>query len=112
MNFQNLIKLSVLALISALAILSFSTAETRAAGSSLASPRSLYLANCASCHGADGRANTPKGRETDADDISGGGISAAKITRIVRIGKGDMPGFGKRLSAAQIKQLATYVRTL
>ena len=70
------------------------------------------MANCASCHGADGKSNTPKGRETDADDISGGGISAAKITRIVKNGKGDMPAFGKRLTAAQVKQITTYVRTL
>jgi len=112
MNLQNLIKLSVLASISALGWLAFSTAETQATGSASASPRSLYMANCASCHGADGKSNTPKGRETDADDISGGGISAAKITRIVKNGKGDMPAFGKRLTAAQVKQITTYVRTL
>ncbi len=112
MNRQNLIKLSALALVSALGLLAFSTTETRAAGSASASPRSLYMANCASCHGADGKSNTPKGRETDADDIAGGGISAAKITRIIKTGKGDMPGFSKRLTAAQIKQIAIYVRSL
>lgn len=116
---KNLLKISVIATAMLVGVLTYSMSPTLAAyapsGAVLAesnvSPRSLYTANCARCHGADGRSNTPKGRETDADDISGG-LSAAKITRIVKSGKGDMPGFGKRLTAAQISQIASYVRTL
>ena len=77
--------------------------------------RSVYNTNCASCHGRDGHANTAKGRETDADDLTTGkvkGMSASTMSRIIRNGKGDMPGFGKKLSAAQITALVKFVKTL
>lgn len=75
------------------------------------SSRSLYNVHCASCHGRDGRSNTAKGRETEADDITGG-VSTAKTIRVVTNGRGDMPGFKKKLSAAQISSIARYVATL
>lgn len=74
----------------------------------------VYRANCASCHGSDGRANTPKGRETDADDLTTAkvkGMASAKMTRIIRNGRGDMPAF-KKLSAAQVSSLIRYVKSL
>ena len=77
--------------------------------------RSVYNTNCASCHGRDGHSNTAKGRELDADDLTTGkvkGMSAATMARIIRNGKGDMPGFGKRLSATQITALVKFVKTL
>jgi mono/diheme cytochrome c family protein len=75
------------------------------------SPRSLYTQNCASCHGANGKAQTRLGKKLDADDISGG-TSASKTTRVVTNGKGKMPSFRKRLTAAQIAQIAGYVSSL
>lgn len=77
----------------------------------LAGSRALYNANCASCHGRDGHSNTPKGRELDADNIAGG-LSTAKTIRVVTNGRGDMPSFRKKLTAAQIASIASYVRTL
>ena len=74
---------------------------------------SLYGTHCASCHGGDGRANTPKGRDTDADDLTTSKVqnmSAAKMTRIIKNGKGDMPAFGKRLTAAQITAIIRHVK--
>jgi mono/diheme cytochrome c family protein len=38
-------------------------------------------------------------------------MDAAKMARIIRNGKGDMPG-NKKLSAAQIAGLVRYVKTL
>lgn len=75
------------------------------------SSRSLYNIHCASCHGRDGRSNTAKGRETEADDITGG-VNTAKTIRVVTNGRGDMPSFKKKLSAAQIASIARYVRSL
>ena len=74
---------------------------------------SLYGTHCASCHGGDGKANTTKGRETDADDLTTSKVqnmSAAKMTRIIKNGKGDMPGFAKRLTAAQITAIIRHVK--
>jgi len=74
-------------------------------------PRTLYVQNCARCHGANGKADTALGRKYDADDITGG-VSVNKVVRIVTNGKGHMPSFKKRLSAAQIAQIASYVNSL
>ncbi|HEY0460504.1 MAG TPA: c-type cytochrome [Pyrinomonadaceae bacterium] len=79
------------------------------------SSRSLYLNNCARCHGADGKSDTELGRLNDSPDISGGRVrkkSVAKLTQLISKGKGSMPGFGKRLTKAQISSLANYVRGL
>ena len=79
------------------------------------SPRNLYLNNCARCHGADGKSQTELGRLNSTPDISGGKarkISAAKISQLITKGRGSMPGFGKKLTRAQISGLANYVRGL
>lgn len=117
-----LLKMSALAMAVLIGIFAYSTRTTLAEyapsgavfAEGNASPRSLYQANCSSCHGGDGRANTPKGRETDADDLTTGkvqGMAASKISRIIKSGKGDMPGFGKKLTAAQINQIVGYVKS-
>ena len=79
------------------------------------SPRSLYLNNCARCHGADGTSQTELGKLNDTPDISGGKarkMSTAKIVKLITRGRGSMPGFGKKMTKAQIASLANYVRGL
>lgn len=79
------------------------------------SARTLYLNNCARCHGADGKSDTELGRLNDAPDISGGRaarMSSAKLTRLITNGEGSMPGFRKKLTRAQIASLVNYVREL
>ena len=76
-------------------------------------PASPYGAYCSRCHGGDGRAQTAKGRELDADDLTTGkvqGMSAARLTSIIKHGKGDMPGFPK-LSKAQIGSIIKTVKS-
>jgi len=76
------------------------------------SPRSLYVQNCARCHGSNGKSQTDLGKKLEADDISGGQITASKIIRTVTNGRKEMPSFRKKLSAAQIKSIAGYVHSL
>ena len=79
------------------------------------SSRSVFLNNCARCHGGGGKAETEIGKSKDTPDISGGkvkGWSSAKLTRIITNGDGEMPAFGKKLSKAQIAGLVNYVRGL
>ncbi len=83
-----------------------------AAGEMATSPRSLYVSNCARCHGSDGKSQTAQGKKLDADNISGGGISTAKAVRIITSGKGKMPGFGRKLTPAQISSIAAYIKSL
>lgn len=76
---------------------------------------SIYRQHCAKCHGNDGHANTKEGRRTEADDLTEDRVksmSTEKMTRIIKNGKGDMPAFGKKLTAAQISSLVGYVRSL
>lgn len=77
--------------------------------------RSLYRKHCASCHGVDGRSQTAEGRELQADDLTTSDVKGdgeAKIMRIISNGKGEMPGFKKKLSAAQIASIAKYIKSL
>lgn len=96
----------------------FSTEQTHANGlteARAASPRSLYIQSCSRCHGNNGKAQTREGRRVEADDLTTSdakGISDAKMKRVITNGRGKMPGFGKRLTAAQIAQIAGYVRSL
>jgi len=79
------------------------------------SPRTIYLNNCARCHGADGKSQTELGRLNDTPDISGGKarrLSVSKLTRLITKGQGSMPAFGKKLTKAQISSVANYVRGL
>ena len=71
----------------------------------------IFSTNCARCHGADGRANTTKGRKLEATDFtSDWNTDEARGIRIITKGKGDMPAFGKKLSPQQIKAVFEYVR--
>ena len=120
---KKLIKLSV---ISSFLVGGAFFAFTNAAQASLAptsagltneavSPRSLYVQNCASCHGSNGKAQTAKGRKLEADDLTSAeskGLSTAKIIRTISNGRGKMPSFKKKMTAAQISSIAGYIRSL
>ncbi|MBX3298163.1 MAG: cytochrome c [Acidobacteria bacterium] len=80
-----------------------------------ASQASTYRQHCAKCHGNDGRGDTPKGRELDADDLTTAKVkrmSSSRLAAIIRNGKGDMPAFSKKLTAAQVAELVKYVKAL
>jgi len=53
--------------------------------------------------------------ELDADDLTSGKVkrkSTASIARTIKNGKGDMPGFGKKLTASEVASIAAYIRSL
>src|SRR3954471_14065876 len=55
--------------------------------------RDIYANNCARCHGLDGKGETPLGKKYDVPDLTAKvkDISKAKIVRVIRNGKEDMP---------------------
>ncbi|HVG28142.1 MAG TPA: c-type cytochrome [Pyrinomonadaceae bacterium] len=76
-----------------------------------------YSRYCASCHGEDGDAKTEKGELYGATDFTSKQWwdkerpSDARLRRAISAGKsGGMPAFGKRISAAEIRALATFLR--
>ena len=70
---------------------------------------------CAQCHGADGSGNTPVGKSLKARDLRSDDVqkqSDDELAAVIADGKGKMPAFKSSLSAEQVRELVTYIRTL
>lgn len=68
---------------------------------------SLYKQYCARCHGNDGT----KGM-FGARNLQRSTLADTAVTLQIQRGKGFMPGFRKKLSAEQLQELVTYVKSL
>jgi mono/diheme cytochrome c family protein len=72
-------------------------------------PSALFKEYCAKCHGEDGKADTPKGRQLMAQDMTDpewqADKSDADLIKVVTKGGEDMPPFGKKLTKEQIESL-------
>lgn len=79
----------------------------------LALGQELFVANCAACHGEDATGMTETGAPNLADGFWTYGGDRAAIRHSVYYGRaGTMPSWEGRLSPADIKLLALYVRDL
>ncbi len=66
----------------------------------------LFMMNCAHCHGNDARGD-------EGPDLHGVRKSDARITSMIKNGvKGEMPKFGTKLTDADVQALIAFVRTL
>lgn len=86
-----------------------------------ADAKANWDANCAQCHGKDGRADTKMGKTLAAKDLTDPKVQAeftdAKATQSIKEGvkqngKTTMKAFGGKLTDDEIKALVAYVRTL
>jgi mono/diheme cytochrome c family protein len=72
-------------------------------------PSALFKEYCAKCHGEDGKASTPKGKQLMAQDFTDADWQAEEtdeeLIKIVTKGGEDMPPFGKKLTKDQIESL-------
>jgi mono/diheme cytochrome c family protein len=72
-------------------------------------PSELYKQYCAKCHGEDGKADTPKGKQLMARNFTDtewqAGESDSELIKSVTNGKEDMPPWGKKLTKEQIESL-------
>ena len=117
---RNIVKFAVVAVFLIVCAAVFVTRESTAASvttsnitpADLMSPRTLYVQNCARCHGSNGKAQTALGKRLEADDLTASTASIAKITRQITNGKGKMPSFRRKLTSEQIASLAGYVKSL
>jgi mono/diheme cytochrome c family protein len=79
--------------------------------------KAVYLENCATCHGEDGKADTELGRKYMAEDLTSAKLAkqldAAKVKRIVERGvKGTkMKGWKGELKGEEIEAVSKYVTT-
>jgi cytochrome c oxidase cbb3-type subunit 3 len=72
--------------------------------------RVLFIDNCASCHGREGRGNQALGAPDLTDgNWQYGGDGKAILTSVLDGRRGAMPPFGASLSGEQVKDVANYV---
>ncbi len=120
---QKVLKISILSVFLAGGVFALTTRTdfaSNAAGNKIkltekSSSRSLYINNCARCHGADGKGDTELGKLYGSSNLTTRKVkrmSKKRMTQIIRNGVGGMPAFGKKLSNREITSLVNYVRSL
>jgi mono/diheme cytochrome c family protein len=73
-----------------------------------------YKAKCASCHGADGKGQTPMGKKMNLRDLGSPEVQKQTDKELydwTAVGKGKMPGYKDKLTDAEIKALVAHMRT-
>jgi mono/diheme cytochrome c family protein len=70
----------------------------------------IYRQNCITCHGADGKANTPKGKRKGATDLTKSTIGTAQGIKVITNGRELMPSFSDTLSDAEIREVMAFIR--
>jgi len=73
----------------------------------------VFTANCAVCHGPEGKGGRQVGAPNLADQIwLYGGAKADVVASVTNAHAGVMPAWGHRLDPVTIKMLAAYVHSL
>jgi mono/diheme cytochrome c family protein len=75
----------------------------------------IFKAKCVLCHGADGRGDTPLGKQLQAANLRSKDVQKrtnAELHKAVHDGSANMPPFAEQLSDQEIDQVVKYVRTL
>ena len=79
----------------------------------------LYRKYCVSCHGADGRAKTSKGKYSHARDLTDAqwhdDVSDERIFNSIMNGRnvrGNMPAFSDKLNQTEAESLVNFVRRM
>ena len=75
----------------------------------------VYKEKCQMCHGPDGTAATPMGKMMKIPSFKSPAArkkTEAQYIAITENGMGRMPAYKGKLSAMQIKEVVSYIRTL
>ena len=96
------------------AIISMSGGCRKAKRTPLERGRSIYLRNCQSCHGADGRGSGRTGLAPKnlADPAVYRARSDDELRTSIRQGRGAMPAFGPTLSDDDLDAILLFIKTL
>ncbi|MGB8324743.1 MAG: cytochrome c [Candidatus Acidiferrum sp.] len=81
----------------------------------VANGEKVYKAKCASCHGPDGKGETAAGKATKARDFASPEAKKetdAEWTDIIVKGKNKMPGYDKKITDAEVKDVVAYIRSI
>ena len=69
-----------------------------------------FKAKCAACHGEDGKGTSPMAQKLGVKDLTVTKLSAADIEKTIANGKGKMTPFKGKISDAEIKGLAEWIK--
>ena len=75
----------------------------------------VFKSKCASCHGADGKGDTPAGKKMNVKDLASDDVqkqSDADLAAVIEKGKKPMPGYEGKVTKDQIDGLVKWIRTL
>jgi cytochrome c6 len=75
----------------------------------------LYKSKCQMCHGADGAGQTPTGKTMKLKDLRSEEVrklTDEEMTKIIADGKGKMPAYKAKLSAAEIGEVVKFLRAM
>lgn len=75
-------------------------------------PSELFLANCAKCHGADGKANTEDGKKLGAEVFNNAKWQQKKRPKKEKLIKSVTEGHGKKMPAFKDKLTPEQIRSL
>lgn len=73
----------------------------------------LYKAKCAMCHGPDGAGQTTMGKSLKLRNLGSAEVQKqtdAELTKMISDGKGKMPAYKAKISAAEITALVQHIR--
>jgi cytochrome c6 len=97
------------------AVLTAALLTLGAAGACAQDTAALYKSKCQACHGPDGKGDTAAGKKLGVKDFQSPEVakmSDADLFDITKKGKEKMPGYDKKLTDDQIKELIKYIRAL
>ena len=98
-----------------IALSAFVLAPTALAGGSGPDGAGLYKSKCAMCHGPDGAGQTTMGKNMKLRDLRSADVQKqtdAALGTIIADGKGKMPGYKTKMTAADIQALVTFIRSI
>jgi cytochrome c oxidase cbb3-type subunit 3 len=72
--------------------------------------KAVFASKCVACHSADGKGQGTMGKKLGVKDLTATKLTAAEVEAIVTAGKGKMTPFGGKLSPAEIKEVAAFVK--
>ncbi len=73
----------------------------------------IYKSKCATCHGADGKGQTPMGKKMNLRDLGSPDVQKQTDKELydwTAVGKGKMPGYKDKLTDEEIKALVAHMR--
>jgi mono/diheme cytochrome c family protein len=74
----------------------------------------IYKSKCATCHGADGKGQTPMGKKLGLRGLGSPEVQKQTDKELydwTAVGKGKMPGYKDKLTDEEIKALVAHMRT-